>query len=64
MKRLERTPASPKECMNVHSLPFPGIFVERYIWPKSSVRCIANHVIYGLQQVYHAEVLNTGKQVS
>lgn len=61
MKRLEKTPASLRECMNVHSLPFLGIFMERDIWPKSSVRCIADHVIYGLQQVYHAEVLNTEK---
>lgn len=64
MERLERTPASSKECMKVHSLPLAGIFMDRHIWPKSSVRCVANHVIYGLQKVYHAEVLNTENQIS
>lgn len=60
-KENEKTGEDSKECMNVHSLPFPGMFMETHIWPKSSVGRIANHVIYGLQQVYHAEVLNTGK---
>lgn len=64
MKRLKRSPATPKGCTNIHSLPLSGIFMERDVWPKSSVWCIANHVIYGLQKVYHAEVLNTEKQVS